>query len=154
MDGGHISGLNGLVLAAAAARGIRAACLLATIPQYAVSLPNPKASRAIIEALQRIAGFKIDFAEIDEFAKEMDGKMALVEEKVKDVFPVDKEEAVHPKSAAGKKIPGYIMEKIEKLFLESKLDRSKAVALKNELDRWDLYKIYEDRFLDLFTGDQ
>jgi hypothetical protein len=46
------------------------------------------------------------------------------------------------------------MERIEKLFLEARLDRSKAIVLKNELDRWDLYKNYEDRFLDLFKGGQ
>ena len=47
-----------------------------------------------------------------------------------------------------------IMEKIEKLFRETRQDRSRAVILKKELDRWDLYKLYEDRFLDLFKDNQ
>jgi hypothetical protein len=42
------------------------------------------------------------------------------------------------------------MEKVEKLFKEALADRAKAIVLKEELDRWDLYKLYEDRFLDLF----
>ena len=51
---------------------------------------------------------------------------------------------------AEKKVPRYVMERIEKLFQEAKLDKKKANELKQELDRWDLYKAYEDRFLDLF----
>jgi len=152
MEGGHISGLNGLILGFAEERGIEAACLLATMPQYAISLPNPKASRAIIEALQKILSFKVNLQEMDEYVKDMDEKMALIEDKVKDVFTIEKEE---PESLpAEKKVPGYIMEKIEKLFRDAKQDRSKAIVLKKELDRWDLYKLYEDRFLDLFKESQ
>lgn len=152
MEGGHISGLNGLVLGFAEERGIEATCLLATMPQYAISLPNPKASRAIIEALQKILGFKVNLQEMEEYVKDMDEKMALIEDKVKDVFTIEKEE---PESLpAEKKVPGYIMEKIEKMFREAKQDRSKAIMLKKELDRWDLYKLYEDRFLDLFKDNQ
>lgn len=152
MEGGHISGLNGLILGFAEERGIEAACLLATMPQYAISLPNPKASRAIIEALQKILNFKVNLQEMDEYVKDMDEKMSLIEDKVKDVFTIEKEE---PESLpAEKKVPGYIMEKIEKLFREAKIDRSKAIVLKKELDRWDLYKLYEDRFLDLFKENQ
>ena len=152
MEGGHISGLNGLVLGFADERGIEAACLLATMPQYAISLPNPKASRAIIEALGKILNFKVNLQELDEYVKDMDEKMSLIEDKVKDVFTIEREE---PESLpAEKKVPGYIMEKIEKLFREAKQDRSKAIILKKELDRWDLYKLYEDRFLDLFKENQ
>ena len=43
-----------------------------------------------------------------------------------------------------------IFEKIENLFDEVKQDKSKAPLLKSELDRWNLYELYEDRFLDLF----
>lgn len=153
MEGGHISGLNGLILGIAQDAGIDAACLLATMPQYAVSLPNPKASRAIIGSLARLTGFNVSIGEMDGYVREMDEKMALIEEKVKDVFPIEKEE---PPAAPSqdKKVPPYIMEKIERLFLEARQDRSKAVVLKKELDRWDLYKVYEDRFLDLFKENQ
>jgi len=154
MDGGHISGLNGLVLGFAAERGLDATCLLATMPQYAVSLPNPKASRAIIEVLQKILGFNVNMQEMDEHVSDMEEKMALIEEKVKDVFTLEKEETKTPPISGWKKVPEYIMERIEKLFIETKLDRSKAIELKKELDRWDLYKTYEDRFLDLFKDSQ
>lgn len=152
MEGGHISGLNGLMLGFAGRRDIDAICLLATMPQYAITLPNPKASRAIIEVLTKILNFEVDFQELNEYIKDMDERMAVVEDKVKDVFTIEGEAPEAP--PAEKKIPGYIMEKIEKLFREAKEDRSKATILKKELDRWDLYKLYEDRFLDLFKENQ
>ena len=152
MEDGHISGLNGLLLGFAEKRNIEAICLLATMPQYAIALPNPKASHAVIEVLSRILNFEIDLQELNEYIKDMDERMSSVEEKVKDVFTIEKEEPEAPPTE--KKIPGYIMEKIEKLFREAKQDRSKATILKKELDRWDLYKLYEDRFLDLFKENQ
>ncbi len=51
MEGGHISGLNGLLLGFAEKRKIDAICLLATIPEYALSIPIPRASLAISEVL-------------------------------------------------------------------------------------------------------
>lgn len=152
MDGGHISGLNGLLLGFAAKKNIEALCLLATMPQYAISLPNPKASSAIMEVLCRMLGIHIDLNEINEYIKDMEERMALIEDKVKDVFTIEEEA---PESYPHeKKIPGYIMEKIEKLFTEASRDKAKASSLKKELDRWDLYKLYEDRFLDLFKNNQ
>ena len=152
MESGHIAGLNGLMLGFAAKKGIEAACLLATMPQYAISLPNPKASQAIIEVLAKILGMRIDLHEISGYVKEMEERMAIVEDKMKDVFTIE-EETFKPHHQ-DKKIPGYIMDKIEKLFLEAKQDKKKASVLKKELDRWDLYKLYEDRFLDLFKSSQ
>ncbi len=152
MEGGHISGLNGLLLGFAAKRNIEAMCLLATMPQYAISLPNPKASGAIIEILCGMLGIQIDLNELHDYVKDMEERMAMIEDKVKDVFTIGGEAPEsHPHE---KKIPGYIMEKIEKLFIEAKNDKTKASTLKKELDRWDLYKLYEDRFLDLFKNNQ
>ncbi len=154
MDGGHISGLNGLVLGFAGKRNIPAACLLCTMPQYAINLPNPKASLAIIEILQRMLGFKLGYAELNEYVKDMDEKMAVIEEKVKDVISIDAKEKKEKAPQNKKTVPPYIMAKIEKLFGEAAGDKAKAILLKIELDRWDLYKIYEDRFLDLFKENQ
>jgi hypothetical protein len=49
-------------------------------------------------------------------------------------------------------VPHYIMEKIEKLFENVRKDKSRAGDLKNELVRWNLYELYEKRFLDLFKS--
>jgi len=115
-------------------------------------LPNPKASSAIIETLCKMLGIHIDLNELQDYIKDMEERMAIIEDKVKDVFTIE-EEAPESKPHE-KKIPGYIMEKIEKLFIEAKDDKTKASMLKKELDRWDLYKLYEDRFLDLFKTNQ
>jgi len=148
MDGGHISGLNGLIIGFAKERGMEAVSILATMPQYAISLPNPRASGAVVEALSRVINFKIDMHEMEEYIKDMDEKMSVIEDKVKDVLTIEHEDIEpHP---ADKKIPEYIMDKIEKLFNDVKSDKAKAQDLMKELDRWDLYHLYEDRFLDLF----
>jgi proteasome assembly chaperone (PAC2) family protein len=152
METGHISGLNGLLLGFAAKKNIEALCFLATMPQYAISLPNPKASGAIIEVLCKMLGLRIDLNEINEYIKDMEERMALIEDKVKDVF-IAEEPAQEP-HGHDKKIPGYIMDRIERLFTEAKNDKAKASHLKKELDRWDLYRVYEDRFLDLFKNNQ
>lgn len=151
MEGGHIAGLNGLLLGFAAKRNIEAVCLLATMPQYAISLPNPKASAAIMGALGKLLNIDVDLAELGDYIKDMEDRMAMIEDKVKDVFTMEESVQAQPHD---RKIPGYIMEKIEKLFLEAKNNKEKASVLKKELDRWDLYKAYEDRFLDLFKNNQ
>ena len=153
MEGGHISGLNGLMLGFAAKKGIDAICLLATMPHYAISLPNPKSSSAIIEALNRMLSISIDVRELNGYIKDMEERMAIIEDKVKDVIAIE-EESVESYPHHEKKIPVYIMERIEKLFIEAKGDKKKASSLKNELDRWGLYSQYEDRFLDLFKENQ
>jgi uncharacterized protein len=151
MESGHISGLNGLLLGFAGKKGIDAACLLSTMPQYAISLPNPKASAAIIDVLQRMLKFKLDMKELGDYIKDMDDKMSLIEDRVKDVLTIDNTEIKSMRQQQPEKpVPPYIVDKIEKLFNEAEKDRSKAVLLKEELDRWDLYSLYEDRFLDLF----
>lgn len=155
MDSGHISGLNGLILGLAKDRGIEATCLLATMPQYAISLPNPKASGAIIETLEKMLNFVVSLEEMDDSIRDMDEKMSAIEDKVKDMMPIEPKEFQLPQPEQGERsVPGYIIDKIEKLFHEAKKDKSKAIELKNELDRWDLYKAYEDRFLDLFKESQ
>ncbi|MCK4436621.1 PAC2 family protein [bacterium] len=153
MEGGQISGLNGLLLGFAERRGIEAACLLATLPNYAINFPNPKASRAIAEVLGRISNVRVDMRELDLAVKEMDERMAMIEERIKEIFPLmEKEEEIV--NLEKEKVPDYVMKKIDKLFQEAKVDRKKAYPLKEELDRWDLYKFYEDRFLDLFKEHQ
>ncbi len=148
MEAGHISGLNGLILGLARDRGIDAVCLLATIPQYAIGLPNPKASGAIIESLEKILSFVVSLEELDDYIRDMDEKLAAVEDKVKDVIALDSKELHSP--PVDKKVPDYIIDKIENLFLDARTNKAKAVDLKRELDRWDLFHYYEDRFLDLF----
>ena len=153
MEKGQISGLNGLLLGYAEERGIEAICLLATLPSYAINFPNPRASRALVGALGKILGVRIDMKELNLAVEEIDEKMALIEEKIKTLFPAMVKEPGLV-NLEKEKVPDYVMERIGKLFREAGVDRKKAYLLKEELDRWDLYKLYEDKFLDLFRESQ
>ncbi len=152
MTAGHISGLNGLLLGYAARRGIQGACLLATIPVYAVSLPNPKAFRALAEVLASMLGLNVDFAQLEPEVSDMAKKLDAIESKLGELSiapeDLDEEPPSSPPVPSGPST--QVLHRIERLFEEVSTDRKKAYLLKQELDRWDLYKKYEDRFLDLF----
>lgn len=155
---GRISGLNGLLLGLAAQRGLPAACLLATMPQYAIEAPNPKASRALIQVFQRILNTNVDMAEIDEAVRVADRMFKEFEAKVNEAIQQLKQNlGPHSEGHEGEEQepddrpePHDLMERVEELFDEAQHDRAKAVILKQELDRWGLFNLYEDRFLDLF----
>ena len=156
MQEGHISGLNGLLLGFAGLRNIEAACLLATMPQYAIQMPNPKASRGIVQVLKHFLGIQVDLSGMDQAVEQVDRMMAQVEEKIREAFSSMDGEEEDLEEVDEEEVPQYVMEKIEKLFREAEVERSrekareKAALLKQELDRWNLYSFYEDRFLNLF----
>jgi uncharacterized protein len=155
---GNISGLNGLLLGLAAQRGMPAACLLATMPHYAIEAPNPKASRALIQVFQRILNTSVDMAEIDDAVREADRMFKDFEAKVNEAIQQLKDSlGARSEGQPGegeeqdeRPEPPDLMERVEKLFEEASGDREKAVLLKQELDHWGLFHLYEDRFLDLF----
>ncbi len=160
---GSISGLNGLLLGLAHSRGIPAACFLATMPQYAVETPNPKASRALVTVFQRILNTSVDMTEINRQVEEADRLMGEFEERVSLVIRRLQQETElrqrHTENEGeGTEAPGQeerpepyqLMQHIEELFDRAQRDRSAIALLKQELDRWGLFSLYEDRFLDLF----
>jgi uncharacterized protein len=61
---GSISGLNGTLLAAAAARGVDGVGLLAEVPQVAANVPYLKASHAVLTVFSRLAGVNVDLEEL------------------------------------------------------------------------------------------
>jgi uncharacterized protein len=155
MPDGYIAGLNGLLLGVAASRRIEAACLLGTIPSYAMNFAYPKASLELIRTIANIQNFSVDTAELEEGVGEMDQQLAMIEERIREFFPtINKEEDEEIATVEEEKVPHVVMEKIERLFLEAKADRAKASELKKELDRWNLFELYENRFLDLFEDDK
>ncbi len=154
---GIVSGLNGLLLGVAGGRGIESACLLATIPQYAISLPNPRGSRALVRTLSTLLDVSIDTSGFDDPVTQMDEVMSQIEERMRTAFTEREEEGEGiedigelPESVDQEEVPHYVMRRIEQLFQQVTRDRNKAPQLKEELDRWGLYELYEDRFLDLF----
>jgi uncharacterized protein len=154
MPDGYIAGLNGLLLGVAASHNIESACFLGTMPSYASNMMYPKASLEIIKIFQKILTTGIDLSELEANVLEMDQQLGAIEDRIKQIFPVSAESDEEISNIEEEKIPHYIMEKIEKLFDKAKIDRSSANALKLELDRWNLFELYEDRFLDLFEDDE
>ncbi|MBN2035389.1 MAG: PAC2 family protein [Chitinispirillaceae bacterium] len=155
MPDGYIAGLNGLLLGVAASRKIQAGCLLGTIPSYAMNFAYPKASLELLRTVSGVLGFSLDTAELDEGVGEMNQQLALIEERIREFFPsVNKENDDEIAHVEEEKVPHVVMEKIERLFNEARLNRSKATELKRELDRWNLFELYENRFLDLFEEDK
>lgn len=163
LDDGHIGGLNGILLGVAAERGLRGGCLLGEMPHIFAQLPYPKASMAVLKAFTNIANIEIDFTELSQQAKEMDTKLgellAQMQEAMKQGEQAgeeheEAEEAVQHENGDDEEISDSDRERIERLFEQAKQDRSSAYELKRELDRLEVYREYEDRFLDLFKKPQ
>ena len=109
----------------------------------------------LIRTVARIQKFSVDTAELEEGVEEMNQQLAMIEERIKEFFPtVNKEDDEEIATIDEEKVPHYVMEKIERFFEEARADRAKAKELKKELDRWNLYELYENRFLDLFEDDK
>jgi proteasome assembly chaperone (PAC2) family protein len=153
LQDGQIGGLNGVLLGAAAERGLRGACLLGEMPHIFSQLPYPKASRAVLDVFTAMSGVEIDFAELAEQVRLMDeqlGELLARVEKAQPQEPPAEDEAVNLPPAEEPRLSSDENDRIEELFDKARQDRSKAFELKQELDRLGVFRDYEDRFLDLF----
>ncbi|MDD4899599.1 MAG: PAC2 family protein [Candidatus Omnitrophica bacterium] len=152
---GQISGMNGLFLGNAKKAGIDGLCLLADIPLYTIQIENPKASASVLEALGKILKLDIDVSDLFTQARSMEEEINRLLDYLKlgaPAAPIGEEEIEKIKRSLNQltKLPLSIKDKIETLFNEAKNDIAKAHELKSMLDKWNVYKEYEDRFLDLF----
>jgi len=158
LSGGQISGMNGLFLGVAKKHGLDGFCLLGEIPLYTIQIENPRASQAVLEAAGKILNIKIDFTSMMVQAQAIEEEINKLLDYLKigpqsaASAPIGEDEIEKIKKALGQltKLPVSIKERIEALFIAAKSDLSKANELKAELDNWNVYKEYEDRFLDLF----
>ncbi|MBN9119216.1 MAG: PAC2 family protein [Planctomycetes bacterium] len=180
LEDGNIGGLNGVLLGAAAASGLRGSCFLGEMPQVFAQVPFPKASLAILEAFQRLTGVEVDLGELAEQARAVEEQLGELLSRVEQQYgqppgaPDEDEEGseyvtddededgepdTEGEADAGEgyryegpdePVPTPTVARIEELFARAAQDRSKAFELKRELDRLGLFKQYEDRFLDLF----
>jgi hypothetical protein len=153
LEDGHIGGLNGVLLGAAAEFGLPGACLLGEMPHIFSQLPFPKASLAILEVFTTMTGIELDFTELAEQARVMEQQLgellAQVEKTYGQQLPTE-EAGYSPEPAEEERVSQADRQRIEALFGQAEKDRSKAFELKQELDRLGVFKEYEDRFLDLF----
>lgn len=161
VEEGQIGGLNGVLLGAAAERGLPGTCLMGEIPFFAPGVPNPKAARAVVDAFALMAGLNIEVDELSKHAEAIDQMLVQMMEKMKaqgqigpgeegsegtPEFPTANDNDPAPKRG----LDDATLGRIEKLFVEAIADRTKSMALKQELDRLGVFKDYENRFLDLF----
>jgi len=155
---GQISGMNGLFLGIAKQKGLEGFCLLGEIPLYTIQIENPRASLAVLTALSKILNIQIDMSNLTEQAQSLEREINKLLDYLKlgpsagQVGPIGEEEIEKIKKTLSQltKLPASVKERIEKIFEQAKTDIVKANELKAELDKWNVYKEYEDRFLDLF----
>ena len=157
---GQISGLNGLILGAAKMLKLKGACLLAEIPFYTVQIENPRATISILKIIDKYFNLKLNLGPLLERASfienEIDKLMSYLKGDTEAPPPLSEEDIERIKKDLNvyTKLPQSVREKIELLFREAQKDIAKARELKDELDHWNVYKDYEDRFLNLFKKDK
>lgn len=162
LEDGQIGGMNGVLLGAAAERGMPGLCLLGEIPFFAAGVPNPKAAKAVLGVFSDLAGVHINLDELSQHAETVDAALVDLLDRLREQARErgGEEEIPLPEE------PGYVVEedespeepeldpatqaRIERMFAEAEQDRSHAVRLKEELDRLGVFHKYENRFLDLF----
>jgi len=162
LEDGRISGLNGLVLAAAAESGIQGIGLLGEIPRVFSQFPFPAASLATLRALASLSHLEIDLSELQRQADNVQTQLGSLlmnlreqlNEDETDKFGEDLPASETMISAtAPPRLSSEQQRAIENLFEQARADRSRAFELKNQLDQLGVFATYEDRFLDLFrTG--
>jgi uncharacterized protein len=153
LEDGHVGGLNGVLLGAAADAGLRGACLLGEMPHIFSQLPFPKASMAILEVFSTMAGIDLDFSELSEQAHAMEQHLGALLARVEEAYgqrQSAEEEKYGAESPEKERLRPADERRIETMFKQAESDRSKAFELKQELDRLGIFKDYENRFLDLF----
>lgn len=178
LEEGNIGGLNGVLLGAAALKGLRGSCFLGEMPQVFAQVPFPKASLAILDAFIMLTGIEVDLEELAEQARAVEEQLGELLSRVEDQygpqgedddegeddeddveFGSDEDAADAPVGSEGvgyryegpdEPVAPSSVQRIEELFARAATDRTKAFELKRELDKHGLFKRYEDRFLDLF----
>ncbi len=74
---GGIVGVSGLLLGLGGRRGHEAACLMGQTSGYLV---DPKSAQAVLEILQDVLGFEVDFGSLEERADEMEEVIGKIQE--------------------------------------------------------------------------
>lgn len=152
LEEGEVSGLNGVLVGAAAELSIPGACLLGEFPFFAGALPNPRASAAVLGAFSRLSGVPVDLAGLLEQVEESDRQLRALQAAARRTVEQNhaEEVAANGEPGNGEERDRRNREHVETLFRAVGGDRSRALELKAELDRLGWFREYEDRFLDLF----
>ncbi len=160
LNNGSISGMNGILLGVASERKIPGGCLLGEMPASLVNLPYPRASLAVLKSFGKLTQTEFDLEELQLEVHRMDEHLieALNQfrrlEQDGGIQTPDDEETFIPDPTENGKLSADEEALLENLFEEAKQNRAKAFKLKHELDRLNVFREYEDRFLDLFKVDE
>ena len=158
MGDGNIAGLNGLLISIAAEMGIQGTCLLGEIPFFTAQIEFPRASMAVLDILTKLLKVEIDMVDLELYAnqkeKEIEPLAALLSSQNPDEESSSLVDEVVPQKED--KVSRSVRLKIEKLFRQAEFDQTykSKMRLKEELDRFELFEEYLDRFLDLFKKSQ
>jgi proteasome assembly chaperone (PAC2) family protein len=158
LNDGHVGGLNGVLLAAAAEKGMPGICLLGEMPHIFVQMLYPKASLAVLRVFLRIAKIELDLAELAQYSEQTEHRLGQIVAAMRQRLEPEPEEG---EETTGEETTGEDWklssqlsaddeQRIKSLFAIASNDRSRAFELKSELDRLGVFGQYEDRFLDLF----
>jgi uncharacterized protein (TIGR00162 family) len=79
MEGGSITGMNGIIVGIAKRRGMRGTCLLAETSGFVI---DAKASKSILETLVTILHLKIDMTNIERRAKDTEMLIKTIEQQI------------------------------------------------------------------------
>ena len=79
MDGGSITGMNGLIIGIAKLRGMNGTCLLGETSGYVV---DAKASKSILETLLSLVHIRIDMTSLEKKAKDTETLIQTIEQQV------------------------------------------------------------------------
>jgi proteasome assembly chaperone (PAC2) family protein len=79
MDGGSITGMNGIMIGIAKLRGMKGVCLLGETSGYVV---DAKSSKSLLEILLSIIGIKIDMTHLEKRAKDTEALIQTIEKQI------------------------------------------------------------------------
>ena len=153
LDDGHVGGLNGVLLAAAAEKGMPGLCLLGEMPHIFVQLLYPKASLAVLRVFLQMAKIDLDLAELAQHSEQTEHRLHQIVAEMRrrlEPEPEESEETTGEDWNLASQLSPKDEQHIETLFEIARQDRGRAFELKSELDRLGVFEDYEDRFLDLF----
>jgi uncharacterized protein len=79
MDGGSITGMNGIMIGIAKLRGMKGVCLLGETSGYVV---DAKSSKSLLEILLSIIGIKINMTNLEKRAKDTEALIQAIEKQI------------------------------------------------------------------------
>jgi uncharacterized protein len=79
MDGGSITGMNGIMIGIAKMRGLKGVCLLGETSGYVV---DAKSSKSLLETLLSMIGMKVDMTNLEKRAKDTEALIQTIEQQM------------------------------------------------------------------------